>query len=272
MMKFADDTKLGNRAANYEDCRSLQQCIDKLIIWANTWSMEFNVKKCKVMHLGRRNPIHGYNMNGTPLQVCNGERDIGVHVSDTLKPGTQCAEAARRANAILTQISRAFMYRDRRVFVQLYKQFVRCHLEFAAPAWSPWQEGDIQLLERVQIRAVKMIHGLQSNTYEEKLAELGLRTLEDRRKRLDLVQTFKIINGHDNVKRETWFKLVGQNERHMTRASSYHKNIVGTRSNTEIRKQFFSNRVVPLWNALSEHVKESTTVQIFKRRLEETVI
>ena len=143
MMKFADDTKLGNRAVNYEDCRNLQQCIDKLIIWANTWSMEFNVKKCKVMHLGRRNPIHGYTMNGTPLQVCNGERDIGIHISDTLKPGTQCAEAARRANAILTQISRAFLYRDRRVFVQLYKQFVRCHLEFAAPAWSPWQAGDI---------------------------------------------------------------------------------------------------------------------------------
>ena len=141
-------------------------------------------------------------MNGKPLQVCNRERDIGVHVSDTLKPGTQCAEAARRANAIITQISWAFLYRDRIVFVQLYKQFVRCHLEFTAPAWSPWQAGDIQLLKRVQIRAVKMIHCLQGNTYKEKLAELGLRTLEDRRKRLNLVQTFKIINRHDNVKCE----------------------------------------------------------------------
>ena len=42
--------------------------------------------------------------------------------------------------------------------------------------------SSFQLLERVQIRAVKMIHGLQGNTYEEKLAELGLRTLEDREK------------------------------------------------------------------------------------------
>ena len=272
MMKFADDTKLGNKATNSDNCVLMQQCIDKLIAWANMWCMEFNVKKCKVMHIGRGNPMYQYSMNGTPLQVCEGERDIGVQISNTLKPATQCAEAARRANAILTQISRAFMYRDRRVFVQLYKQFVRCHLEFSTPAWSPWQAGDIQLLEKVQMRAVRMISGLQGTTYEERLAELGLRTLADRRNRIDMVQTFKILNGHDNVNFEKWFRIVGHNVARITRNSSYHKNIISTRSNTEIRRNFFTNRVAANWNALPEAVKESQTVQIFKARLEKTEI
>ena len=108
MKTFANVTKLRNRAANQEDCMRMQECINKLIAWANTWNMEFNVKKCKVMHIGRRNILHRYTMNNTPIQVCVTERDIGVQISDNLKPAIQCAEAARRANAILTQISRAF--------------------------------------------------------------------------------------------------------------------------------------------------------------------
>ena len=54
----------------------------------------------------------------------------------------------------------------------------------------------------------------------------------------------------------------------ITRNLSYHKNIISTRSNTEIRRNFFTNRVAPIWNALPETVKESQTVQIFKARLE----
>ena len=141
--------------------------------------------------------------------MCQGKRDIGVHISSDLKPGTQCSEAARQANAILTQISRAFMYRDKRVFLQLYKQFVRCHLEFGTPAWSPWQAGDIQVLEQVPNRAVRLVNGLQGTTYEDWLEELGLRTLEDRRNRIDLIQTFKILNRFDKVDYRTWFSIVG---------------------------------------------------------------
>ena len=74
-----------------------------------------------------------------------------------------------------------------------------CHLEFAVPAWSPWLQGDIETLEKVQCRAINLVVGLRGRTYKEKLAELGMRTLENRRKRLDLVQTFKIIKGIDKV-------------------------------------------------------------------------
>ena len=272
MKKFADDTKLGNSAASPHDCQVMQDCINSLITWADTWGMEFNTKKCKVMHVGRRNPGHSYNMNGTPLSVCQGERDIGLHVSSDLKPGTQCTEAARRANAILTQISRAFMYRDKRVFLQLYKQFVRCHLEFGTPAWSPWQAGDIQVLEQVQKRAVRLVNGLQGTTYEDRLEELGLRTLEDRRNRIDLIQAFKIINGFDKVDYTTWFNIVGNNPLRTTRSTGYHKNLTGVRSNTEIRKNFFTNRVIPLWNALPESVKESRSVKMFKNRLDKITL
>ena len=134
----------------------------------------------EVLHVGRNNLTFEYKMNGEPLATVTHERDIGVIIDDTLKPSKQCSEAARRATTLLSQISRVFMYRDKRTFLQLYKQFVRCHLEFAVQAWSPWLIGDIELLERVQRRAVNMIAGLQGLPYEEKLRELNLCTLVER--------------------------------------------------------------------------------------------
>jgi hypothetical protein len=69
-------------------------------------------------------------------------------------------------------------------------QYVRPHLEFASPAWSPWSEADKTVLEKIQRRAVFMVSGLKGKTYEDKLVELGLPTLEERRHQTDMLQTF----------------------------------------------------------------------------------
>ena len=53
--KFADDTKIPSRVNTLYDIRSMQKTLDKLIAWVNRWDMDFNVKKCRVMHIGRRN-------------------------------------------------------------------------------------------------------------------------------------------------------------------------------------------------------------------------
>jgi hypothetical protein len=80
-----------------------------------------------------------------------------------LKQSAQCKKAARTAQTVLSQISRAFHFRDRHVFLRLYVQYVqvRPHLEFASPAWSPWLEADKELLEKIQRRAVNMVWGLR---------------------------------------------------------------------------------------------------------------
>jgi hypothetical protein len=76
--------------------------------------MSFNVKKCKVMHFGRNNPHHDYEMHGESLEKVDEERDIGVTVSKNFKPSAQCAKAAGTARAVLGQISRSFHYRDQK--------------------------------------------------------------------------------------------------------------------------------------------------------------
>jgi hypothetical protein len=164
MNKFADDTKLANTILSNVDVSNLQECLNRLVAWANTWGMQFNVTKCKVMHVGKDNPRADYTMAGTSLTKTESERDIGVKVHQSLRPSQQCKEAANRANAVLGQISRSFHFRDRRTFIKLYKQYVRPHLEFAVPAWSPWTQADREMLEKIQKRAVKMVSGLTSRT------------------------------------------------------------------------------------------------------------
>ena len=98
--------------------------------------------------------------------------------------------------------------------------------------------------------------GLRGRSYEEKLAELGMRTLENRRKRLDLVQTFNIIKGIDKVESTLMFTTAHSN------------NLIAWRSRTDLRNHFFSNRIVTLWNSIPTDLKDSRTLNIFKAGLE----
>jgi hypothetical protein len=105
-----------------------------------------------------------------------------VTVSSNLKPSAQCAKAAGTARAVLGQISRSFHYRDKKTFVKQYTTYVRPHLEFCTPAWSPWTRADIDCIENVQKKMVGMVSGLTATDYVSRLAELGLDSLENRLK------------------------------------------------------------------------------------------
>ncbi len=264
LRKFADDTKLGQTAATAEESERLQQALTNLCEWSEKWGMAFNIKKCKVMHLGHNNPGQAYSRRGQALEESTEERDIGVEMSKSLKPSVQCAKAARTAQTVLSQLSRAFHYRDRHIFLRLYKQYVRPHLEFASPAWSPWTDGDKSALEKIQRRAVSMISGLKGGTYEEKIAELGLPTLEERRHQADMVQTFKIVKGVDRVQHDTWFQLANEGGR-ATRSADCPLNLRQRAARLEVRRNFFSYRVVENWNKIPCAVKNVKTVSSFKR-------
>ena len=175
-----------------EDRDKLQRTLTNLEKWTKDWGMQFNVEKCKIMHVGKNNPQYEYEMSGRKLKVVEQEKDIGVTVHNSLKPSAHCKKIADTAMAVLNQLTRNFHFRDRHIFKKLYVQYVRPHVEFASPAWSPWTEMDKANIEKVQIRAVNMISGLTGRTYEEKCKELGLDTLEERRLKQDMLQTYKI--------------------------------------------------------------------------------
>ena len=83
------------------------------------------------------------------------------------------------------------------MFVKLYKAFVRPHLEYAQVIWSPHLKRHIDIVENVQIRATKLVDGLQNLDYRERLQRLNLQTLAFRRLRGDIIEMHKHFHRYD---------------------------------------------------------------------------
>ena len=128
------------------------------------------------------------------------ERDLGLMVSSDLKWVTQVDKATKAAKTIIAQIKNSFSYFDAELLRLLYVSLVRPHLEFAVPVWNPYLKKDIEKLEDIQNKATRLVPTLKKKEYEFRLTKLGLTTLETRRKRGDLIEFYKIINGSDQVK------------------------------------------------------------------------
>ena len=270
--KYADDTKVAKIVENDEDAKEMQKIVDNLAAWASKWGMEYNIKKCKVLHVGKNNPRNRYYMNGAELEQTKEEKDLGVWMVDNLKPSKQCATAARNANFALGQLQRAFHYRKKECLIPLYKTFVRPRLESSVAAWSPWYETDIRVLEKVQERVIRMLSNVRGRTYEERLKETGLTTLKERRTRGDLIETFKTLKGFNKVEKEEWFVEVGHEAR-ATRANTVVTEDGETRkehvlqlerARLGVRKHFFTVRAAKKWNELPEVVKKQTSINGFK--------
>jgi hypothetical protein len=264
LKKFADDTKVGSRIQSERDAIELQNTLNRLMDWAQKWGMQFNTKKCKVMHSGSRNEKKSYSMGGQVLESIVEERDIGVTVSSDMKPAAQCAKAAKTAATVLGQLSRAFTYRDKKIFPALYQRYVRPHLEFSSQAWNPWLQKDKEILERVQIRAVNMVNGLQG-TYHEKLEQLNMKSLEQRREEADMVLVYKILSNKCNIDREKWFDIDNLDAGPITRANTNGIRIRPPFARTDKRKNFFTVRVCEKWNSLPAKLKCAKNIGNFKR-------
>ena len=84
ILKFAHDTKIYAACNNEDDHRLIQGDLSKLEMWAKDWQMEFNVKKCKTMHLGHSNSRLQYWLGGNVLDSTSCEKDLGVWISSDL--------------------------------------------------------------------------------------------------------------------------------------------------------------------------------------------
>jgi len=267
MKMFADDTKLWCRIETESDSESLQKDLDSLANWSQKWMLEFNSSKCKVMHVGHKLNTK-YFMNdkdgNTELSAVQEEKDLGVFFTSDLKASTQCTKSAAKARRIIGMVRRNFKRLDKNDFLVIYRTYIRPHLEYCIQAWSPHLMKDIQCLERVQKSATNLIPALKKYSYTDRLKKLGLTTLQTRRVRGDMIQAYKIMTGKDKIDREQFFQLADSNYGLRGHSLKIRKD----RPNLDIRKHFFSQRVVNAWNKLPQHVVDAPSVNCFKNRLD----
>ncbi|GAB0206643.1 mitochondrial enolase superfamily member 1 [Grus japonensis] len=166
LSKFADDTELCGGVDMLEGRDAIQRDLDRLERLGGKW-----------------------------IESSPEEKDLGVLIDEKLNMSRQCALAAQKANRVLGCIKRGVTSRSREVILPLYSSLVRPHLEYCIQLWGPQYRRDMELLERVQRRARKLIRGLEHLSYEDRLRELGLFSLEKRRLRGDLIAAFQYLKG-----------------------------------------------------------------------------
>ena len=264
--KFADDTKLFREITSNESSQALQNDLNMVATWCANWGMKLNLEKCVHLPFGKnRSDEVMYYIDDEIITKRHSIKDLGITISTDLKPEVHISEIVSKAYKILGLIKRTLSCKKSSVILPLYIALVRPILEYGAQAWSPLLQKDINKLEIVQKRALRIMSDIRHLSYPEKLAKLNLYSLEYRRLRGDLIETFKILKGYTRVDISTFFTLFNSLEistrGHLLKLEKH-------RFHCNTRKFFFSNRVVDIWNSLPHDVVSIETVNGFKTKLD----
>ena len=262
---FADDAKLFRNVnlRDDTDIKILQTDVDSLTNWSGKWELPFNVGKCKVLHLGRTNPCNKYKMAGRYLEQVEEEKDLGVLVDSELKFHKQAAAATKTANSRLGLIKKSFAMLDMTSLPLLYTSLVRPHLEYGNIVWGPFYTEDRKSVERIQRRATKLVPELSNLPYGQRLRQLDLPSMQHRRRRGDMIMTYKIMTGKVNMTPTEIFRLSSNSYR------SHQYKLAKKKCTKSTSLNAFSNRVVSDWNALPRDVVSANTTNGFKNKLDD---
>ena len=270
---YADDNKIIATMDKPDSQSILQNDLNTMLEWSNTWLMDFNFSKCLVMHFGNNNQKFVYHLDSnTNLRTSEVERDLGILISNDLKWSNQVTFAANKAHKILTMIENTFHNLNINTLSLLYKALVRPHLDYCAQVYSPYLKKDIDTLENVQKRATKLVPQLTKLDYDARLAKLNLQPLKDRRVRGDLIEMYKIVNGHDIVNWQNplcWnSERTLENNQGSTGRHHKHRIIREIVPNCQARHNFLPNRVSQAWNRLNPTIVYQATPNSFKNALD----
>lgn len=260
---YADDLKAYSTT---DHANELQNFINKLVEYAEIKGLKLASEKCKVLHIGSKNPKIEYHLKDTKIEaVKEGEsiRDLGVHFTSDLKWKTHIDIVTSKANRVCFSILRSLKTNNPDLLLYLYKTYALPILEFASPVFNPFLKQDIEKIEKVQRTYIKIIYArshphLQIPSYEELLNIYKMDSLRIRRLRADLTILHKIIFGLVRAKHKNTFTF----QQTRTRGEEYKITVPAIQN--QIRHNSFFIKTPRLYSQLPYEYRKQSPVNFIK--------
>ena len=263
---FADDCLLYNVVETSENVRNLQEDLDRLVKWAETWQMKFNPSKCYVLRVTRKKkPImYPYTMMGVTLEAATHQTYLGVEITNDLSWNTHIKKICRKANNALNFIRRNLYDCPTNIKETAYNALVRPHLEYSSNVWDPYLQNDITSIEKIQRKAARFVTTKYrpADSPTQMMKDLHWHTLQERRFVSRQVMLYKIINKQTAVHLPDRLK---QPTRTLRNQHSYSYINIRTQSNNY--KYSFFPRTIWEWNMLPSSIVNAESINIFKNAL-----
>ena len=205
--------------------------------------------------------ISPYIIGDEHIKFSFSHSDLGVTIDRTLKFHNHVKRNVNICNGRTTNLLSSTLSREADFMLNIYKAYIRPQLEYCSCLWNVGYMGDMRLLERVQRRWTRAVRGLEDLPYSDRLLRLNLFSFQGRLLRSDLKMVWKIFNEKCAISPEQVFVM----DNSITRVHEY--KIYLPRTNLEVRKRYFSVRIVHTWNSLSNDTVCSRSLVAFKRLL-----
>jgi hypothetical protein len=222
--------------------------------------MVLNPEKTQCLRIGSYKNVYNYSLNNQSIEWVDSVKDIGVTIQSDLKFTIHCSSVIRKAYFTIRNIFSTFKGHDHTFYCKLYTCYVRPLLEYASQVWSPVLKQNIDKIERVQRYYTRRILYPNNLSYWDRLSYLKLESLEERRIKSDLVLFYKMISSVISIDINGSFQFV------MTQRGHNRKLYVNY-CRTDKRKMYWVIRITRNWNDLSNIIVNSSSVNVFKRKI-----
>ena len=260
---FADDTIMYMTVSS-KSPGTLQDDLNKLVMWESNWHMMFHPDKCEILSITRsKNPIiTNYTLRGHILKRTISAKYLGINLDHKLSWRPHICNITAKANSTLGFLRRNLQINSRTIKERAFNTLVRPTLEYCSSVWDPSTQDAKHMIEMVQRRGARYVAGRYRRTSSvgEMLNELSWCTLEERRRKTNLTVMYKIMNNHVAINIED----------HLVKSNRHSKRVNNTMAyqipngKTEAYNKSFFPKTIREWNKLPNSVAASLTIEEFK--------
>lgn len=261
---FADDTSLAATTSNIPDLEGiLNHDLNEIDKWSKQWLVSFNPNKTEVLYFGNDNPPV-LEFGNTILTTIDSHKHLGITLDDDCKWHSHINNIITSASKLIGIMRKLKFTVRRKTLNQIYISFLRPILEYGSVVWDNCSQYEKDRLEKIQLEAARIVTGTtRSISINNLYREIGWITLENRRKYLKMILTFKIKNSMVPDYLVDLFPRPVGNQYNLRNQNDF----LTLPRRTALYERSFVLSASQLWNSLPSNLRNIQSLGLFKREI-----